>query len=141
MPVTRPAEAAAWWWLRVAVGDLAVARSLLGTASVPARGAAQFAQQAAEKALKAAIASTGVEPTRTHDLVFLTLCCDAELQRTLARIDVAVLSAVLSRSRYPEIDDPPINHDQATQWTADARDVVAAAAHHLDIKIDSLRAV
>ncbi len=93
------------------------------------------------RALKAAIASTGVEPTQTHDLVFLTLCCDAELQRTLARIDVAVLSAVLSRSRYPEIDDPPINHDQATQWIADARDVVAAAAHHLDIKIDSLRAV
>jgi HEPN domain-containing protein len=122
------------------VGDLAAARSLLGTTSAPARGAAQFAHQAAEKALKAAIASTGEEPTRTHDLVYLTLRCDSDVQRTLARVDIAVLSAVLSRSRYPETDDPPISRDEAAGWLADAREIIAAAGSHLDIEIDSLPA-
>lgn len=135
MPVTRPADSAAWW-LRTAVGDLAAARTLLGTTSVPARGAAQFAQQAAEKALKAAIASTGEEPTRTHDLVFLILRCDTDVQRTLALVDIADLSAVLSRSRYPEIDDPPISREQATGWLADAQEIIAVAAAHLGVKTE-----
>ncbi|MDO8485985.1 MAG: HEPN domain-containing protein [Candidatus Limnocylindrales bacterium] len=137
--MTRPADSAAWW-LRTAVGDLAAARSLLGTASAPARGAAQFAHQAAEKALKAAIASTGEEPTRTHDLVYLTLRCDSDLQRTLACLDIAVLSAVLSWSRHPEVDDPPISRDQAQHWLADAREIVALAAAHLGVEVESVQA-
>ncbi len=139
MRVPRPADAADWW-LRTAVGDLTAARSLLSTPSAPARGAAQFAHQAAERALKAAIAATGEEPVRTHDLVFLTLRCDSALQRTLARIDIPVLSAVLSRSRYPEMDDPVISRDQATAWLADAQEIVAAAGQHLNIDIESLAA-
>jgi hypothetical protein len=81
---------------------------------------------------------TGEEPVRTHDLVFLTLRCDSGLQRTLARIDIPVLSAVLSRSRYPEMDDPVISRDQATAWLADAQEIVAATGQHLNIDIESL---
>ena len=129
------------WWLRTALGDLAVAQALFEIDSLPARGPAQFAHQAAEKALKAAIASTGSVPVRTHDLVFLALRCGPELRRGLGSIDVAVLSAVLSRSRYPHASDPPIDRDDAARWIADAYEIVAVAARHCAVDLESLSAV
>lgn len=126
------------WWLRIALGDLRTAQSLVKIGSIPARASGQFAQQAAEKALKAAIASTGSEPTRTHDLVYLTLRCRAELQLDVTSIDVAELSAVLARSRYPIAGDPPIERDEATRWVADAQRVVDLVARHHEIDLESL---
>lgn len=128
------------WWLRTALGDLQTAHVLLEDESLPPRGSAQFAQQAAEKALKAAIASAGSEPTWTHDLVYLALRCGSELQRALAPIDVAVLSAVLARSRYPGVSDPPIVRDEAIGWVADAQRIVGLVARHCEVDLESLAA-
>jgi len=135
--VPSSAEATAWW-LRTALGDLATAQALIKIDSLPARASGQFAQQAAEKALKAAIVSTGVEPTRTHDLVFLALRCRTELQRAIAPIDVDVLSAVLARSRYPGVSDAPISRDDATGWVADAQTIVSLVARHCEVDLESL---
>jgi len=128
------------WWLRTAVGDLQAAQVLLRNESLRPRGSAQFAQQAAEKALKAAIASTGAEPARTHDLVYLARRCRSELQRDIGPIDMAMLSAVLAASRYPVRTDPPINHVDATGWVADAERIVALVAHHCEVDLESLSA-
>lgn len=134
-----PADATVWW-LRTALGDLQAAQVLLSDTSLPARGSAQFAQQAAEKALKAAIASTGSEPTRTHDLVYLALRGGRALQLALSHIDIATLSAALARSRYPVRNDPPISPDDATHWVADAQQVVAICARHCEVHLESLSA-
>jgi HEPN domain-containing protein len=128
------------WWLRTALGDLAAAQALVKIDSLPARASGQWAQQAAEKALKAAITSTGSEPTRTHDLVYLALRCRPELRRDLAPIDVAVLSAVLARSRYPSVSDAPIARDEATRWVADAQRIVRLVARHCKVDLDTLSA-
>lgn len=128
------------WWLRTAVGDLATAQALVKVESLPARASGQFAQQAAEKALKAAIASSGSEPARTHDLVYLALRCRIELQIALAPIDIAVLSAVLARSRYPGVSDPPIVRQEATRWVADAQHIVGLVARHCQVDLESLSA-
>lgn len=124
----------------MALGDLQAAHVLLDDTSLPARGPAQFARQAAEKALKAAIAWTGSEPTRTHDLVYLALRCGSELQRALAQIDIAQLSAVLAPSRYPDSRDAPIGRDDAMRWMADAQEIVALVARHCDVELESLSA-
>lgn len=134
-----PADATLWW-LRTALGDLQTAQVLLTNTSLAPRGAAQFAQQAAEKALKAAIASTGSEPTRTHDLVYLALRGGSEMQLALAPIDIAMLSAVLARSRYPARNDLPIGLDDATRWVDDAQRVVAVCARHCEVDLGALSA-
>ena len=129
------------WWLRVALGDLQTAQVLLQNDSLPPRGPAQFAQQAAEKALKAAIASTGSEPTRTHDLVYLALRCRSELRQALASIEIGVLSAVLARARYPDSTDAPIGRVDATHWVRDAQRIIETVARDCDVQIESLSAV
>lgn len=135
--MTPPAESGLWW-LRTAFGDLATARILVQAGTAQPRNVAQFAHQSAEKALKAAIASTGETPARTHDLVYLALRCEPEVRRALASIDVVELAAVLSRSRYPEPGDPPISRVNATKWLADAADIFAIAAGHLGVDTDAL---
>ena len=131
---------AAVWWLRLALGDLLAAQVLLENESVQPRAPAQFAQQAAEKALKAAIASTGSEPGRTHDLVYLALGCHTELRQAFALIDIAVLSAVLAPSRYPSPSDAPIRRDDATRWVVDAHHVVDLVARDCEVDLESLSA-
>ena len=116
------------------------AQALIPIGSVPARASGQFAHQAAEKALKAAIASTGAEPARTHDLLYLALRCPSDLQRDLARVDVGVLSAVLARSRYPSLGDAPIDRVDATRWVLDAERVVGLVALHCRVDLASLSA-
>jgi len=44
-------------WFRFALGDLAAAKAILADDRLPSRDAAYLAQQAAEKALKATIAT------------------------------------------------------------------------------------
>jgi HEPN domain-containing protein len=131
-----PADAAVWW-LRTALGNLRTAQALLMDTSLPPRESAQFAQGAAERALKAAIALSGSEPTRTHDLVYLAACGGSDLQRALASVDVAELSAVLARSRYPARNDEPIGRDDASRWVADAKQVVA---RHCELDLEALSA-
>lgn len=135
--MTSPAEFGLWW-LRQALGDIAAAHILAQAGTVQPRNVAQFTHQSAEKALKAVIAATGETPLRTHDLVFLALRCEPEVRRALGAIDIVELSAVLSRSRYPERDDPPITRADATTWLAAATEMVAIAGRQLGVDIEVL---
>lgn len=88
-------------WLSYALGDLEAARSKSGR-HVRARHVAFHAQQAAEKALKAALVLDSVDPPRTHDL--------DELRRLLPRTwrakkspgSLSRLTDYAAESRYPD---------------------------------------
>lgn len=107
-------------------------------ATVPRIGAVRTPGR--REALKAAIASTGAEPTRTHDLVYLALRAGRDLELALAPIDIATLSAVLARSRYPTHNDPAIGPDDAIRWVHSASQVVATCARHCKVPLESLSA-
>ncbi len=124
----------AGWWLRTAIGDLEAARSILRTRTVPARLVAQLAHQATEKAIKAVLVAAAGDPaTRTHDLAYLVARCSSRVRLDLAGVDLVVLSAVLSRARYPNRSDPPISPEEATAWLEDADRIVAVAARHIGV--------
>ena len=88
-------------WLSFAIGDLQAARSHRGRHVRP-RIVAFEAQQAADKALKAALILDGIEPRRTHDLDDLRdRLPDAwHIKRHLP--DLARLSDYAAESRYPD---------------------------------------
>ena len=78
-------------WLNCALADLRVAQLLEGDVDVPDRIVCFHAQQAAEKALKAALVATGTPFRKTHDVVVLAGLTAAELVLHLQTIDLAVL--------------------------------------------------
>lgn len=119
-------------WFSYAIGDLATARAVLADERLPAREAAYLAQQAAEKALKAAIALTGSEPPWTHDLLYLRSRAPVEVGAAAAHIDLRPLWAAGSAARYPEGDDPPYERDEIERLVADAVDIVAIVRRYLD---------
>ena len=126
-----PPEAAPWW-LRTAIGDLAAARALLAVAAVAPRQAAYLAQQAAEKAFKATIALQGREPPLTHDLLLLLQRSpdDAALRGVL--VDIVALSGAQAVARYPQLDEPPYDLEEAEQLVADAARLVIAVQAYFD---------
>ncbi len=130
-PVTPPADAATWW-LRTALGDLDAARTLAGSNGVPPRTAVHLAHQAAEKALKAIIASRGDRPDRTHDLVFLRDRCPRAIQLAMAHIDVVALSEALLPARYPAFDEPPIGSTEVQRRLGEASEIIEISQVHLD---------
>lgn len=135
-----PTDPRAAWWLRLALGELAAARLLGAAGTTPARHAATFAHQTAEKALKAMIASEGATPVRTHDLVYLATRVDPEVRRAMGAVDLVTLGAVLATSRYPATDDPAISRVQAERWVNDAGVILTAVARHLEVDLDALEA-
>lgn len=124
-----PASAA--WWLRVALGDLRAARAILGDPAAPPRAAAAFAQQAAEKALKGAIAYAGTDPPRTHDLVALWALLRARGMNIAEPTDLALLSEAGRGARYPDPDEPPYERSAAGPLIEGAEAVVEAIRIHL----------
>lgn len=129
-PVTPPADAPTWW-LRTALGDLGAARALAGSNGVPPRTAVHLAHQAAEKALKAIIASRGDRPDRTHDLVFLRDRCPRAVQLAMAHIDVAALSEALLPARYPAFDEPAIGSTEVQRRLGEASEIIEISTIHL----------
>ena len=123
---------AALWWLRTAIGDLAAARALLAVAAVAPRHAAYLAQQAAEKAFKATIALQGREPPLTHDLLLLLQRSpdDAALRGVL--VDIVALSGAQAVARYPQLDEPPYDLEEAEGLVADASRLVIAVQAYFD---------
>ena len=118
------------WWLRTAIGDLAAAELLLGPNGVATyRHPAYFAQQAAEKAIKATISLEG-EPPVTHDLV--RLVARRPEQARMPKIDFFALAAPHTAARYPELDEAPYTRTEAEQLVADAAAVVGAVRAYLD---------
>jgi Uncharacterized conserved protein related to C-terminal domain of eukaryotic chaperone, SACSIN len=121
--VSDDADYAAHWW-RLAMGDLTGAKAMSADEALPPRLAATLAHQAAEKALKAAIALTGEEPPRTHDLVAL-----ATRLAGPPGVDVSItvlrrLSDAQIRLRYPEPNDPSIDWNEVRVLIEAASDVI-----------------
>jgi HEPN domain-containing protein len=131
MSVAMPPEAAVWW-LRLALEDLAAARGLLMAEGVAPRQAAYFAQQAAEKALKATIALEGGEPPLTHDLIFLIAKCPQEAGLRHVDVDLVALSDAQVAARYPDPEDPPFDHDESELLVRDATRLLGAVGDHFN---------
>lgn len=107
-------------WFEIAERDLDVARYLLEGERFSA--AAFYAQQAAEKALKALLAER--PPPKTHD-VFALAKMIAVPQRIL---DLAnEFSPVYVATRYPEVGEVEIDEEEAAALVKAAEEVVAWA--------------
>jgi HEPN domain-containing protein len=94
-------DAPVHYWLDLARGDLAAARVLAAAANVPPRMSAGFAQQAAEKALKALMTSLGLDPPRSHDLVAVAHRVGTAISLAVGEDDLRALTDAHAESRYP----------------------------------------
>lgn len=109
-------------WLRFASEDLDVAERLLRDDRVAVRHVCWLSQQAAEKAIKAALTLDRVTFPFTHDLDALrNLLPDAWALRTRSA-DLAELTEWGTESRYPGEWPEPSTAD-ATQAAEEARTV------------------
>jgi HEPN domain-containing protein len=106
-------------WLAYALGDLEAARSQPGRRVRP-RIVANLAQQAAEKALKAALVLDGADPPRVHDLDDLRNRLTTRWRVKRRFPDLARLSRYASESRYPDDIEPiqPIESATAVRQAA-----------------------
>lgn len=126
----RPSRHSASSWITRADEDIAAVELCLTAANPLINIAAFHAQQAAEKLLKAAIASTGIEPPRVHDLAELAdLAANAEpaIRAQAEQVETITSWAVLTR--YPSHGDtPPPTCEEisaALQLVKELRGVVA----------------
>jgi HEPN domain-containing protein len=119
-------------WLRQAREDLATTRVTLAGERWAA--ATFFAQQVAEKALKALLVEReGRQPPRTHDLVALARC--AQLPEAFAH-GLAVLTRAHMMSRYPDVLVEPeagsgIDRADAERHARHAEEVMTWVEEHL----------
>lgn len=119
MPEPDPRIEEAIRWFGWAAGDLAGARADLDDTELPARLAAARAQQAAEKALKAALIAANVDAAKVHNLNALRNALPPEWAIHQSHADLSELSDAFL-SRYP---------DQAVEISAnDASRLVDEAA-------------
>lgn len=114
-------------WLRFATEDINAAQCSLATDGAPPRHACFHAQQAAEKALKAALVLERIDFPRQHDLDALrNLLPDAwSVRRT--HPDLAQLTEWTAESRYPG-DWPEATATDAEQAVSQARGVYDSIA-------------
>lgn len=89
-------------WLRYAEEDLITAETLLKQPHVPPRQACWFAQQSAEKALKASLIFLQIDFRRTHDLNVLRDLLPERWQRKIAPPNLKDLNRWAVEARYPE---------------------------------------
>ena len=106
-------------WLRYAEEDLTTAETFLGHPHVPPRQVCWHAQQAAEKALKAALIFLQIDFHRTHNLNDLRDMVPESWQLKTASPDLSNLTRWAVEARYPE------NMQEATE--ADASKAVEQA--------------
>jgi HEPN domain-containing protein len=118
-------------WLRWAEEDLEVARHIAAGTSLVPRGACAWAQQAAEKAIKALLVDRDVDPPKHHDLDRLTDRLPDDDRIDLMAIDLPELTRWAIEGRYPD------DLDEAT--TADALRAIALSERVLDLAIRELR--
>lgn len=111
-------------WLGYALGDLEAARSQPGRHVRP-RIVAFNAQQAAEKALKAALTLSGIDVPKTHDLDDLRRRLPLNWRVKRGPADLSSLSDFAVDSRYPD-DIAPVTPLQAA--TA-VRQAIAIVRH------------
>jgi HEPN domain-containing protein len=112
------------FWLGLATEDLACATAILDTENTQPRHSVGLASQAAEKALKAAVAAVGVDPPRSHDLAALAHRSAAILRVTVSEHDLRRLSDAHEQARYPRSSRELFDHDEAIELTRVAGVVV-----------------
>ena len=111
-------------WLSYARADLHVAEVLRLGSEVPGRIVCFHAQQAAEKAVKAALVEAAGPFRKSHDVVVLAGLAPGELATQLERLDVAVLQPWAVDGRYPG-DLPDATALQVSMVVAAATAVLA----------------
>jgi HEPN domain-containing protein len=88
-------------WLAFASDDLRAARLLLSDVNVPSRIACFHAQQAAEKALNAALVAESIPFRKTHDIIILVGLVPSKLSAGLAHVDFLAFQPWAVDGRYP----------------------------------------
>ncbi|MDE0013134.1 MAG: HEPN domain-containing protein [Candidatus Poribacteria bacterium] len=120
-------------WLRYAEEDLTTAETFLGHPHVPPRQSCWFAQQSAEKALKAALIFLQIDFRRTHNLNVLRDLLPDSWQLKTTHPDLSDLTRWVVEARYPE-DMQGATKAEATQAVEQARaiwtSVSTALAEH-----------
>lgn len=118
--------------LALAREDLASAEALDEAERVSAAPVGFHAQQAVEKALKAAIASRDREFPFTHDLgLLMQLCQDAGLELPAALMEADRLTAYAAAIRYGLGDPAAVAPRDALSWASAA---IEWADHELNPK-------
>lgn len=103
------------------------------TSNAAPREACWLAQQAAEKALKAALVYMQKPFPRTHDLVVLRNLLPPDWVPDVRGIDLAALTLWAIEARYPG-DWPDATDDDSDQAVANAAAVLDAVAHGLTLR-------
>lgn len=98
-------------WLRYASEDLRTAEILMSQPGIPPRNACFYAQQAAEKALKAVLIFLGRTVPRIHDLDALRETLPDDWSVTREHPDLASLTNWAAHARYPSDEPGPLADD------------------------------
>ena len=109
-------------WLRYAEEDLVTAETLLRQPHVPPRQACWFAQQTAEKALKAVLIFLQIDFRRTYDLNVLRDLVPESWHLKTVHPDLSHLTRWAAEARYPE-DTPETTNADASKAVEQARAV------------------
>ena len=125
--IGREAEADELRWLRYAREDLALAQALLEEGHPVPRHACWLSQQAAEKAIKAALVFTDGEAPFLHDLEALLNLMSEDWPEEIAQVDLESLTQWASDARYP-VDWPEPSADDAAHSVTEARKVYESIA-------------
>jgi len=125
-------------WLRFAAEDLHAAETLLTDETFIPRHACWLAQQAAEKALKGALASQGIQFPFRHDLDALRNLLPDGWEVKRQQPDLAELTEWAVEARYPgDWPDPTVQDAQRAAKQARAvYDCVVADLERHGVQID-----
>lgn len=117
-------------WLRYAIEDLGLDFRVMSPPEVYPRHACYFAQQAAEKAIKAVLVYHKIDFAFRHDLEYLNRLMPQDWRFDADSANLEQLSDWVVVSRYPG-DMPPATEDDARTSLSDASYIVETIANRL----------
>ena len=117
-------------WLRHSEEDLITAETFLGHSHVPPRQACWYAQQAAEKALKAVLIFLQIDFRRTSDLNVLRDLLPESLHLKTALPNLGALNRWTGAAPYPDSMQEPTKAD-ASEAVRHARVVLTSVSTEL----------
>ena len=109
-------------WLRYAGEDLETAEEMMRSPTRRPRIICWLSQQAAEKAIKAALFYVNIEPPRTHSLNRLCLLLPEGWYLKDHAVDLTQMTEWAVETRYPG-EWPEVTEEDAEQAVATARDI------------------
>jgi len=124
-------------WLRHARSDLERA-AMRKTRAILYAHLCFHAQQAAEKALKAVLATHGLRVPKTHDIAYLMDLLPAGLSITPAMLDLPTLTKYAVQQRYPG-ENPPIARRHHARAVLLAEDAVTWATRCVGVRTQNGR--